>query len=145
MTLYIYIYIITIYINLLEGISPSHQVSIVHPAQVPSSVPRYLEGPEHKESNDDLMLCVSATNRRYLMVSGSLMGKLSLEITIFAIVSSTNFLVISVLWSSCIHPYPLPAIFLDELPCLEDSHVTWFTIHLSNPPCLTVQFISALN
>lgn len=24
---------------------------------------RYLEGPEHKESNDDLMLCVSATNR----------------------------------------------------------------------------------
>lgn len=25
---------------------------------------KYLEGPEHKESNDDLMLCVSATNRR---------------------------------------------------------------------------------
>ncbi|CAE7429259.1 unnamed protein product [Symbiodinium sp. CCMP2456] len=25
---------------------------------------KYLEGPEHKESTDDLMLCVSATNRR---------------------------------------------------------------------------------
>ncbi|CAJ1395234.1 unnamed protein product [Effrenium voratum] len=25
---------------------------------------RYLEGPEHKESTDELMLCISATNRR---------------------------------------------------------------------------------
>ena len=29
-----------------------------------ASCARYLEGPEHKESMDDLMLCVSATNRR---------------------------------------------------------------------------------
>lgn len=33
---------------------------------------KYLEGPEHKESNDDLMLCVSATNRRSFEKAASL-------------------------------------------------------------------------
>jgi len=80
------------------------------------------------------------------MVPGSLMGKLFLEITIFVIVSSTNFLVISV---NDLHVYTLIRFQQWSSNLSGWTPVSWrfpcyarFTIHVWNPPCLRVQFMS---